>query len=274
MDESGGSGRAGLLSRLPGLVGIVATVLLLVSCGGGSGEGPSVDPSRTPVLPSSTAGPSETSSPGDQDSPSESPADSPTRTRTPRSTATVTTTADESSESPSQEPSEEPSDSEEDAQPQDDSADEPADVPAWAWWLAALAILVAVVAIIILVRRSRRRGAWAAEFATVVEEVAWFTKVLLPQLAAGGSIQQAAGGWAVGESRVAATEDRLTSLEATAPNETDRMRARALRDAVRAARQDVDRAVAPAAGAVPTGELIAVGVRLEDAQAAAKLGTP
>ena len=270
MDESGGSDRAGLLSRLPGLVGIVATVLLLVSCGGGSGEGPSVDPSRTPVLPSSTAGPSETSSPGNEDSPSESPADSPSRSRTPRSTATVTTTADESSESPSQAQS----DSEEDVEPQDDSADEPTDVPAWAWWLAALAILIAVVAIIILVRRRRRRGAWAAEFATVVEEVAWFTKVLLPQLATGGSVQQAAGGWAVGESRVAATEDRLTRLEATAPDDTDRMRARALRDAVRAARQDVQRAVAPAAGAVPTGDLIAVGVRLEDAQAAAKLGTP
>ena len=265
--------RAHGVSRLLGLVGMVAAGLLLVSCGGGSGEGPSVDPSRTPVLPSSTAEPSSTRSPDNPDnadSPSESPAESPTRTRTPGGTDDDTTPAGEES----QPPSEAPHESEEAAEPTDDSADDSTDVPTWAWWLAGLAALVALVAIIILVRRRRRGGAWATDFAAVGDDVEWFTKVLLPQLLAASSLQQVAGGWAVGESRVAAAEDRLTSLEATAPDDTARMRARALRDAVRAARQEVQRLVAPAAGAVPTGDLIAVGVRLEDAQAAARVGMP
>ena len=136
----------------------------------------------------------------------------------------------------------------------------------------ALAILVALVAIIILVGRRRRGGAWAADFAAVGDEVAWFTNTLLPQLVAAGSLQQVAGGWAVGESRVAAAEDRLTTLEATAPDDAARMRARALRDAVRRAKQEVQRLAATATGVVPTAELIAVGVRLEDAQAAARIG--
>ena len=89
---------------------------------------------------------------------------------------------------------------------------------------------------------------------------------------AADSLQQVAGGWAVGESRVAAAEDRLTTLEATAPDDTARMRARGLRDAVRAARQDVQRLLAAATGVVPTGDLIAAAARLEDAQAAARLG--
>jgi hypothetical protein len=45
-----------------------------------------------------------------------------------------------------------------------------------------------------------------------------------------------AGGWTVGSSRVSALEDRLTALEATAPDDAGRTRARTLRDAVRTAR--------------------------------------
>jgi hypothetical protein len=135
-----------------------------------------------------------------------------------------------------------------------------------------LAVLVAVVATIILVGRGRRGGSWAAEFTTAADEVSWFAQVLLPQLLAAGSIQQLAGGWVVGETRVAAAEDRLTSLEATAPDDAARMRARALRDAVRGARQDVQRLVAAAGGVIPTADLLAIGVRLEEARTAARLG--
>jgi hypothetical protein len=135
-----------------------------------------------------------------------------------------------------------------------------------------MVVLVALVATLILIRRRRRGRSWTTDFTTAGDEVAWFAQVLLPQLLAADSMQQVAGGWLVGESRVAAVEDRLTTLEATAPDDTARMRARALRDAVRAARQDVQRLVAPASGVVPTADLMAIGVRLEDARTAARLG--
>jgi hypothetical protein len=257
-----GSGRAYVPSQLLPRAGVVVAALLLASCGGGDGDGPSVTPTRTPNLPSATAEPTSA-----EPSTEESPAGSPTRTRTPRATATVTTTQREENPSPSETTSEDGSETAE------DSSDNSADAPTWAWLLAALAILVALVAIIILVRRRRRAGAWATDFTTAGEEVAWFAQVMLPQLLAADSIQQVAGGWVVGESRVAAAEDRLTTLEATAPDDIARMRARALRDAVRAARQDVQRLVAPGAGVVPTADLMAIGVRLEEARTAATLRT-
>src|SRR4249920_794875 len=95
MGQTASSDRAHGLSRLLRLVGLVAAGLLLMSCGDGSGEGPSVDPSRTPVLPSSTAEPSSTRSPDNADG-----------TRTPRSTVTVTASADEETRPPSEAPSE------------------------------------------------------------------------------------------------------------------------------------------------------------------------
>jgi hypothetical protein len=67
-------------------------------------------------------------------------------------------------------------------------------------------------------------------------EVAWFARVLVPELRLAESLDQAAGGWTVASSQVSALEDRLTALEATAPDDAGQTRARTLRDAVRAAR--------------------------------------
>ena len=66
--------------------------------------------------------------------------------------------------------------------------------------------------------------------------VAWFARVLVPQLRLAESLDQAAGGWTVGSSQVSTLEDRLTALEAIAPDDAGRTRARTLRDAVRTAR--------------------------------------
>ena len=44
-------------------------------------------------------------------------------------------------------------------------------------------------------------------------ELAWFARELLPELRQVGSREQVAGGWTVGQTRVAAAEDRLTVLE-------------------------------------------------------------
>ena len=54
-----------------------------------------------------------------------------------------------------------------------------------------------------------------ADLAAAEDEVAWFARVLIPELRQSGSAEQVAGGWAVGSSRVSAVEDRLTALEAS-----------------------------------------------------------
>ncbi len=100
--------------------------------------------------------------------------------------------------------------------------------------LAVLAL--AVVVGVPLIVRGRRRQAWCAYLAAAEDEVAWFARVLVPDLRQAGSVDQVAGGWAVGSSCVAAVEDRLTALATSAPNDADRIRARTLRDAVQASR--------------------------------------
>jgi hypothetical protein len=100
-------------------------------------------------------------------------------------------------------------------------------------------LLAAAVATPLLVRAHRRR-AWRADFATAKQELEWFAHVLAPELAQSGSLDQVEGGWTVGANRVAAVEDRLTVLEASAPDDATRAGTRTLRDAVRASRGRVD----------------------------------
>ena len=109
-------------------------------------------------------------------------------------------------------------------------------VPSWVWWVLAL-LLIGLGVAIPLVVRGRRRAAWRAELDACEKEVGWFSRTLVPELSGTGSLQAAAGGWAVaGKTRVSAVEDRLTVLESSAPDETAGARARALRDAVRTSR--------------------------------------
>ena len=123
------------------------------------------------------------------------------------------------------------------------SADEGSDVPTWVWWLLGL-LLVALAVAIPLIVRARRRAAWTAELTTASEEVAWFARVLLPQLQSASSVDQLSGGWSVGLARVTAVQDQLTALSATARRDVDQARSTQLRDAVREARERVDGLVA------------------------------
>ena len=91
-----------------------------------------------------------------------------------------------------------------------------------------------------LILRARRRAAWDAEEAEAEVEVGWLARELLPQLQQSGTPEALAGGWQVSAARAGAAEDRLTGLETSAPDETRAARARDLRDAVRAARSDVE----------------------------------
>jgi hypothetical protein len=112
--------------------------------------------------------------------------------------------------------------------------------PAWLWWLIGAVVLAVAVTVAVLMRRRGRRRAWAEQLSAAAAEAAWFARELIPQLGRSPSVQQMLGGWQISAGRVTALEDRLTTLEAEAVDETGRGRARALRDAVRGARTHLD----------------------------------
>jgi len=70
--------------------------------------------------------------------------------------------------------------------------------------------------------------------------VGWFARVLVPELGQSGSLDQVDGSWTVEASRIAAVEDRLTILQASAPDDATRTGTRTLRDAVRVSRGRVE----------------------------------
>ena len=236
----------------------LAFAAVLGSCGGGGESGPSVDPTRTPTasptrsatLPSPTrspitsdsptetdAAPEPSDSPADTESPPE-PSDSPVASETPTPTPTSAPTEAATSEA-APPPTESTPPTTTDEPPEGDADEDSEDVPAWVWWLLAALALALAVGIPLLVR-SRRSKSWKSDLAGAEQEVAWLVRDLLPSLQRTGSREQALGGWAVSSDRVLALDDRLTSLEATAPADSGRERARTLRDAVRVARGRMD----------------------------------
>ena len=242
-------------ARLVPVVGLVA--LLLSGCGdggislptpSGSLSVPSISVSlpsvtRSPSLePPETEAPTEapTEEPSEEPSETSTPTPEPTRTPRPTKSVVVTETATASvteTATPSPTPTETPSPTATDsAAPAATDADD-GGVPAWLWWLVAAA-LAGLAAFLYL--RSRRQQAWDAELAVAQAEVGWLAHELLPQLQRSSTTDALAGGWQVSADRVSAAEDRLTGLEASAPDETRAARARSLRDAVRASRTDVE----------------------------------
>jgi hypothetical protein len=139
----------------------------------------------------------------------------------------------------------------------------------WLWWLLG-ALAVAIAVLIPLLLRARRRGAWRADLEAAEGEVGWLARVLLPELRQASSLDQVAAGWAVGQGRVAALEDRLAGLEASAPDEPGRTRARTLRDAVGTVRRRLN--VLITSGQVDTlqREFDAVAAELEAALATSR----
>jgi hypothetical protein len=117
-------------------------------------------------------------------------------------------------------------------------------VAGWVWWVLAALVVGAAVAVP-LGLRARRRSAWQRGVEEGKDELAWLARELLPELRQAGSREAMAGGWAVSQARVVATEDRLTALEAAAPDEAGRRRALSFRDAARHARVEMDRLTGP-----------------------------
>ena len=238
---------------------LLLVLLVVVACGGeeGGGEGgdgarPTISPTRTPTatLPSPTRSPDESERP-ELPSPTRSPDDSerpelPSPTRSPDRTGSP---AEPAPDETSSEAEPEPEPTTESASPDSSKsvANAPAEdegVPSWVWWLLAVLVVGAAVGSPLVVR-ARRRRAWRQELATAESELAWFARVLLPELRQGGSLEQMTGGWAVGRTRVEAADDRLTALESTAPDDPGRERARSLRDAVRVARGRLQQLTGP-----------------------------
>jgi hypothetical protein len=253
--------------------GLALLALVLVSCGGGGAtEGPSGTvtlspselPSRTATVPSPTRSPTRSESPTEpvttsssstssSTSSSSSSSSTPrptsastTSTSSPARTTTVTTTVTNTPTTATTSPT---TSAESTTTPPSSAASETTSASAWLWWLLAALVVGALVAVP-LVMRARRKGAWRAELAACEAEVAWFARVLVPELRAERSPERVAAAWTVGGApRVLAVEDRLTRLEGSAPDDGGRMRTRTLRDAVRASSDRIDELVGPAVSA-------------------------
>jgi len=217
--------------------------ILLTSCGGdGSVDLPSPTGSNSAGPPSRTAS---LASPTRSVGQSESAPQSPIESSTPTSS---TPTADESHPT--------------------ESADS-SSMPSWAWWLLGVLGLLAAVLALILVPRARRRSAWDADQAAADQETRWLARELFPQLQRAGSPDEVAGGWQVAAGRVTRLEDQLTGLESTAPDDSRGRRARAMRDAVRAARHGMETRLVARDPATLAADVTAIA-----AQLSATLDTP
>jgi len=167
------------------------------------------EPSPTPTEPTRT--PTETTNPA-------SPAPTPT---TPETTAVAQPSAPSTTV------------------PVESTATESEGVPAWVWWLLAAIVIALAIAVPVLLRR-RRMDRWLEDFERARAEIVWLARELIPQLREIGSRQLAAGGIEVSSARIIATEDQLTALIASAPDDVTLERSRILRDALRDARTRLD----------------------------------
>lgn len=278
--------------RVLRVVVLAVAALLLSSCGdGGTVGSPTVAPSRSPgerpeaTVPSATRTPAreETNAPSPEETqPTRTPArpgttaPSPEDTQ-PNPTRTVTRTETTAPEPTSAQPNptrtETRTETVTPTQSQAASPTSPAvvptssetsDTPSWLWWVL-IAFLVALAVAIPLVVRSRHRRAWRDDLASAEQEVAWFARTLIPDLRQTGSVEAAAGGWAIAASRVSAAEDRLTVLEASAPDEDAEARAATLRDAVRSARTRLDTLRQSSSPATMSQDLDTIATDLESA---------
>jgi hypothetical protein len=131
--------------------------------------------------------------------------------------------------------------------------------------LVVLLVLALIGALIGWLLASRRRNQWAEQLDAATAEVAWVARTLVPQLQQQPAVEEVAGGWAVAVPRVVSAEDKLTELEASAPDTDQAARARTLRDALRAGRARIDATTQSQDLAAVHGELAGVTASLEEA---------
>lgn len=222
-------------------------------------EEPTVEPTVKPTVePTSTPTVVPTQEPTPEPTPTKSvivtATVTPTATATETATATATVTPTPTT-TPTPSPTETPA-----TDPVDESA---GGIPPWLLWVVLAAVAAGLGAYLVV--RARRRRAWDADASAAELEVAWFARELLPQLQQARTTEALEGGWEVSAARVGAVEDRLTGLEAAAPDETRRTEAGGLRDAVRAARADVESLIASDDPQGAPYQLAATSARLQAA---------
>ena len=231
---------------------------------------PSPEPPDTPTAEPSTEAPTEAPSETPTETPTKTktPTPTPTKTKTPTKTPTETTSVvvtatvtptKEVTRTATATPTATPTPSITASAAGEPVEGEGGGIPGWVWLLLA-AVLAGLAWF--LWARNRRATAWDAEIAPAEDDVTWFARELLPQLQQTTTPDALAGGWQVSAARVGAAEDRLTGLEASAPDETRAARARTLRDAVRASRADVESLVVSRDQAATPVQLAAASTRL------------
>ena len=104
--------------------------------------------------------------------------------------------------------------------------------------------------------------------------MSWLARELVPELSRMGSRAQAAGGWAVSAERAGVLEEKLTTLDVSAPDESGRARARTLHDAVHVARQRLGALDSGEPDATLVPELRSVAADLESALRSVGAGPP
>ena len=285
-----------LVSRALVVSGLAAAAVLLAACGGGAGDGsgtPPALPSRTGTVEASVTGslpsvtrtlPTRSTTEAETTEAETTEAETTEAETTEAETTEAETTEAETTEAETTEAetteaetteaetteaetTDTPASGPTSPPPGEDASSDTTSTPSSVWWLLA-ALLVAMAVAIPLLVRARRRRAWRAELAAAEQEIDWFVRVLLAELQQSRSAAEVRGGWAVGEPRVAAVEDQLTALEATAHDDEGRARAVELRDGVRLSRDRI-RVVAESGSDNVARDLAAVSADL-----AATLGQP
>lgn len=224
-------------------------------------------PVPTPTGRPSTATVTATPSPAPTQTVTETSTAAPVETVTEMPTPTTTPTP---TPAPSSAPSPSPAST---GLAADDTGAADEDVAPWVWLLLLGGLVVAGLTVF-LVPRARRRREWAADLAADEAEVAWFAGELLPRLQLAATADALEGGWDVAAARVTAVEDRLTGLESTASDDSGRVRARSLRDAVRTARLGVEELVFAGRPGPHATELSLLASRLDAALAGAETVGP
>ena len=267
------------------LAAAVLVTLALTGCGGDGGTTLPTLPTERPTLPSVTL-PSvtlptitlpsvtlptvtlptlPTVDPGATDAPTTTPVEP---APTPEEEDEVVTPTPEAEDTGSEDATSE------DTTAEDTDAADGDGSSGWLWLLIGLGLLAAA-GVVVALRRRRERAAWSEAVAEPVRDAQWLRDSLVPTLLAQGADGRA-GTWAIGRPRVITLEQRLTGLQADAPDPETAGRVVALTAAVQTLRRVLDDSATTTGfgGAATTAALQQSQLELDEAARALHPSSP